>query len=210
MLGGGGVSGGLTRTWAGLRRRHMQPCWSVLCGNSSWSAGSARCPPTMLCRSPMSFFDTTPLGRILNRFSKDQTTVDETLSATFTSFFTDVMSLASTLFIIVLSTPISVVLLVPLRKTWPHRGLAAAWLTTSLTTIAVCVYIYIQRYFIAGSRSLKRLASVSRSPIYAHFQETLDGVSTIRAYGQSHRFFLTNVQHLDVFTNADYARLVTR
>src|SRR5689334_6759680 len=46
--------------------------------------------------------------------------------------------------------------------------------------------------------------SVSRSPIFAHFQETLNGVSTIRAYGQSHRFFLTNVQHLDALATANY------
>jgi ATP-binding cassette, subfamily C (CFTR/MRP), member 1 len=69
------------------------------------------------------------------------------------------------------------------------------------------VYAYIQRYFISPSRSLSRLESVSRSPIYAHFQETLNGVDTIRAYGQSDRFFLTNVQHLDTFTSASYARI---
>ena len=71
----------------------------------------------------MSFFDTTPLGRILNRFSKDQTAIDETLPATFVDFVSMTMSLASTLFIIVLSTPISVVVLVPLRKTWPRPWL---------------------------------------------------------------------------------------
>ena len=105
------------------RRRRMQPFWSVLSGTSSWSAGSLRCPPTMLCRSPMSFFDTTPLGRILNRFSKDQTAVDETLPTMFTSFADMAMSLASALFIIVLSTPASIVVLVPLSK--PAHATAA-------------------------------------------------------------------------------------
>jgi ATP-binding cassette, subfamily C (CFTR/MRP), member 1 len=73
----------------------------------------------------------------------------------------------------------------------------------------VWVYVRIQGYFISPSRSLKRLVSVSRSPIYAHFQETLGGVDTIRAYGQSDRFFLTNVHHLDTFATANYASLTS-
>jgi len=74
----------------------------------------------------MSFFDTTPLGRILNRFSKDQASVDGTLPTKFTTFVNMAISLASTLFIIVLSTPISIVLLVPLRKTWPPPWLGCS------------------------------------------------------------------------------------
>jgi ABC-type multidrug transport system fused ATPase/permease subunit len=72
------------------------------------------------------------------------------------------------------------------------------------------VYVYTQQYFISASRSLQRLVSVSRSPIYAHFQETLDGVSTIRAYGHSTRFLLNNIQHLDAFTAANYPNLAMR
>lgn len=44
------------------------------------------------------------------------------------------------------------------------------------------VYYWVQRYYLRTSRELKRLDSVSRSPIYAHFQESLGGISTIRAY----------------------------
>lgn len=59
------------------------------------------------------------------------------------------------------------------------------------------LYMYIQRYYLRTSRELKRLDSVSRSPIYAHFQESLSGMSTIRAYSQQKRFELENEWRVD-------------
>lgn len=59
------------------------------------------------------------------------------------------------------------------------------------------LYLYIQRYYLRTSRELKRLDSVSRSPIYAHFQESLGGISTIRAYQQQSRFIDENEWRVD-------------
>ena len=59
------------------------------------------------------------------------------------------------------------------------------------------VYLYIQRYYLRTSRELKRLDSISRSPVYAHFQESLSGISTIRAYQQSKRFAMENEWRVD-------------
>ncbi|CEP11799.1 hypothetical protein [Parasitella parasitica] len=128
-----------------------------------------------IVRSPMSFFDTTPLGRILNRFSKDQHTVDEVLPRTFNGYFRVLFSVISTVCIIAFSTPLFMVLVVPLG----------------------IIYIYVQRYYLATSRELKRLDSVGKSPIYSHFQETISGVSTIRAYEQQKRFMFENEGKLD-------------
>ena len=59
------------------------------------------------------------------------------------------------------------------------------------------LYLYVQRYYLRTSRELKRLDSVSRSPIYAHFQESLNGISTIRAFRQQKRFSLENEWRVD-------------
>ncbi|KAH7002019.1 P-loop containing nucleoside triphosphate hydrolase protein [Ilyonectria destructans] len=126
-------------------------------------------------RSPMSFFDTTPAGRILNRFSSDIYRVDEVLARTFNMLFVNAARSGFTLAVISVSTPPFVALIIPLGLT----------------------YYWIQRYYLRTSRELKRLDSVTRSPIYAHFQESLGGISTIRAYRQQQRFELENEWRVD-------------
>jgi ABC-type multidrug transport system fused ATPase/permease subunit len=126
-------------------------------------------------RSPMNFFETTPAGRILNRFSSDIYRVDEVLARTFNMLFVNTARAAFTLVVISASTPIFIALIIPLGG----------------------LYLYIQRYYLRTSRELKRLDSISRSPIYAHFQESLSGMSTIRAYRQQKRFELENEWRVD-------------
>ncbi|KAJ1981339.1 hypothetical protein H4R34_002105 [Dimargaris verticillata] len=127
-------------------------------------------------RSPMSFFDTTPLGRILNRFSKDQTTLDQMLPRTLDHYVMTLIRLVMIVAVVLMSTPLISVLLIPLSV----------------------AFRYLQRYYLTSSLELKRLDSVSRSPIYAQFQETLGGASTIRAYRQTHRFARENEYRLDL------------
>ncbi|KIW76027.1 hypothetical protein Z517_10772 [Fonsecaea pedrosoi CBS 271.37] len=126
-------------------------------------------------RSPMSFFDTTPVGRILNRFSSDIYRVDEVIARTFNMLFVNTGRALFTIGVIAASTPIFLVMVLPLGF----------------------IYIIYQKYYLRTSRELKRLDSVSRSPIYAHFQESLGGVSTIRAYRQQKRFALENEWRMD-------------
>jgi ATP-binding cassette subfamily C (CFTR/MRP) protein 1 len=125
--------------------------------------------------SPMGFFDTTPLGRIINRFSKDVYTVDEQLPQTVRAYIGTMARVFSTLAYIVVITPLFLVGLVPV----------------------FVFYYFAQRYYIKTSRELSRLESTSRSPIYALFSETLDGLSTIRAYGAEQRLIHKNDALLD-------------
>ncbi|KAG2214416.1 hypothetical protein INT47_000972 [Mucor saturninus] len=126
-------------------------------------------------KSPMSFFDTTPLGRILNRFSKDQHTIDEILPRNFNMYVRVLAQVIATVSIITFSTPFFLLLVIPL----------------------FFIYMGVQRYYLATSRELKRLDSVGKSPIYSHFQETIQGVSTIRAYDQQRAFIFQNQDKLD-------------
>jgi len=121
-------------------------------------------------RVPMSFFDTTPLGRILNRFSKDQNTVDETLPRVSYDYFSTLFDAIGIICVVSFTTLYFLIAIIPLGA----------------------LYLLIQNYYLSTSRELKRLDSVTRSPIYAHFSETLNGISTIRAYTQKARFLTEN------------------
>lgn len=126
-------------------------------------------------RAPMSFFETTPVGRILNRFSSDIYRVDEVIARTFNGLFVNASRAAFTIGVIAVGTPVFLALVLPLGV----------------------IYLMYQRYYLRTSRELKRLDSVSRSPVFAHFQESLGGLSTIRAYRQQKRFTIENEWRMD-------------
>ncbi|KAK7481440.1 hypothetical protein BaRGS_00027291 [Batillaria attramentaria] len=120
----------------------------------------------ILC-APMSFFDTTPVGRIVNRFSQDINTIDAELPFSFSGTIESSLLAMSTVVVITYGTLWFLVALVPL----------------------VALYILVQvRFYIPASRQLKRLESKSRSPIYSYFSEALVGASVIRAFGVQGRF----------------------
>lgn len=140
-------------------------------------------------RSPMSFFETTPVGRILNRFTNDINKIDETIPRTFGGFFSSCVKASFTIGVIGLTMPIFLVIILALS----------------------IVYVYYQRYYIATSRELERIASTSRSPIFAHIQETLNGNETIRAYNHVDRFCKLNNDKVDFNLKALYfSRSVNR
>ncbi|KAH0501077.1 canalicular multispecific organic anion transporter 2 [Microtus ochrogaster] len=133
-------------------------------------------------RSPQSFFDTTPSGRILNRFSKDIYVIDEVLAPTILMLFNSFFISISTLVVIVASTPLFLVVVLPLAV----------------------LYGFVQRFYVATSRQLKRLESISRSPIFSHFSETVTGTSVIRAYGRIEDFKVLSDRKVDTNQKSSY------
>uniref|UniRef100_A0A8C3UU77 ABC-type glutathione-S-conjugate transporter n=1 Tax=Catharus ustulatus TaxID=91951 RepID=A0A8C3UU77_CATUS len=140
-----------------------------------------------ILRVPMSFFDTTPIGRIVNRFAKDIFTVDETIPMSFRSWLSCFMGIISTLVVICLATPFFAIVIVPLG----------------------IFYYFVLRFYISTSRQLRRLDSVTRSPIYSHFGETVSGLSVIRAYGHQERFLKHNEIIMDINQKSVYSWIIS-
>ncbi|XP_026080611.1 canalicular multispecific organic anion transporter 1-like isoform X1 [Carassius auratus] len=140
-----------------------------------------------ILKVPMVFFDTTPSGRIVNRFAKDIFTVDEMIPMSFRSWILCLLGVLGTLFVICLATPIFTAVVVPMAV----------------------VYYFVQRFYVATSRQLRRLDSVSRSPIYSHFGETVSGLSVIRAYGHQQRFLKQNEDTIDENLKSVYPWIVS-
>ncbi|VFV39953.1 atp-binding sub-family c (cftr mrp) [Lynx pardinus] len=137
-------------------------------------------------RSPMSFFERTPSGNLVNRFSKELDTVDSMIPQVIKMFMGSLFNVIGACTIILLATPIAAIIIPPL-------GL---------------IYFFVQRFYVASSRQLKRLESVSRSPVYSHFNETLLGVSVIRAFEEQERFIRQSDLKVDENQKAYYPSIV--
>lgn len=112
------------------------------------------------------YFDVTPIGRILNRFSKDLDQIDSQLPDFFLNMLQNSFHVMAIVILCIASTPYFVVVMVPLSF----------------------LYYYIQDQFRKSSRELKRLEGVSRSPLYTLFGELLVGLSTVRAFDRQDSF----------------------
>ncbi|XP_045238503.2 multidrug resistance-associated protein 1 isoform X1 [Macaca fascicularis] len=139
-----------------------------------------------ILRSPMSFFERTPSGNLVNRFSKELDTVDSMIPEVIKMFMGSLFNVIGACIVILLATPIAAIIIPPL-------GL---------------IYFFVQRFYVASSRQLKRLESVSRSPVYSHFNETLLGVSVIRAFEEQERFIHQSDLKVDENQKAYYPSIV--
>ncbi|KAI8906011.1 P-loop containing nucleoside triphosphate hydrolase protein [Gorgonomyces haynaldii] len=128
-----------------------------------------------LFSAPIAFFDSTPLGRITSRFSRDIDTLDNLLPESLRTFvFTSTFILSN--FVLI--------------------SINAYYFVIPLVPVLICLY-YFQKFYRKTSRELKRLDSITRSPLLSIISETLTGVTTIVAYGSQPRFMDTCYRIVD-------------
>ncbi|XP_074357974.1 ABC transporter C family member 2-like isoform X2 [Apium graveolens] len=128
-----------------------------------------------ILRAPMVFFHTNPIGRMINRFAKDLGDVDREVATYGNMFLSQVFQLLSTFVLIGIVSTISL------------------WAIMPLLILFYAAYLYYQ----STAREVKRLDSITRSPVYAQFGEALNGLSTIRAYKAYDRMANINGKSMD-------------
>lgn len=155
---------------------------------------SIRCSQTLhnamyqnVVQAKIAFFDENPTGRILNRFSKDMGLIDDMLPSSGIDFL-------QCFFLTV-----SVVLV---------TGVANPW-TLIPTSIMLCIFIYLRQYYVRTSRSVKRLETVARSPVFSQINASLQGMSSIRAYNAEERFLEEFDNFQDIHTEAWFMFIAT-
>ncbi|KAL6124597.1 hypothetical protein ACLB2K_077109 [Fragaria x ananassa] len=128
-----------------------------------------------ILRAPMSFFDSTPTGRILNRASTDQSVLDLEMANKLGWCAFSIIQILGT--IAVMSQ--------------------VAWEVFVIFIPVTAVCIWYQQYYIPTARELARLSGIERAPILHHFAESLAGAATIRAFDQEDRFSDANLRLID-------------
>ncbi|KAH9796189.1 ABC transporter C family member 2 [Citrus sinensis] len=128
-----------------------------------------------ILRAPMLFFHTNPIGRVINRFSRDLGDIDRNVASFVNMFMNQLWQLLSTFVLIGIVSTISL------------------WAIMPLLILFYAAYLYYQ----STAREVKRLDSITRSPVYAQFGEALNGLSTIRAFKAYDRMAKINGKSMD-------------
>jgi len=125
--------------------------------------------------APLKFFDRTPVGRVLNRFSADMNIIDEKLTNSFECMLFCAFNVIGGIVMNSVFVPYFIIPVVPL----------------------FILFFVVQRFFIASCRELQRLQCVTRSPILAHVSQSLNGLATIRAFRSQQRFIQECFKKID-------------
>ncbi|ORZ37750.1 P-loop containing nucleoside triphosphate hydrolase protein [Catenaria anguillulae PL171] len=132
--------------------------------------------------APMSFFNATPAGQILNRLVNDQQAVDSRLPSLMYMFLGQLLGLIGTIVTIAIATPWFLVLVLP----------------------ASLLFQLVQTIYLTASREVERISAVLTSPVLQHFSESVDGITTIRGFCHADRFMDEAVKSLDRAAVGEY------
>ncbi|XP_072433976.1 ATP-binding cassette sub-family C member 4 isoform X3 [Chiloscyllium punctatum] len=140
-----------------------------------------------IIRAPVLFFDRNPIGRILNRFSKDIGHLDDLLPYTCMDFLQSSLQILGVIAVAVAVIP---------------------WILIPITPLAI-VFFFLRRYYLKTSRDIKRMESSTRSPVFSHLSSSLQGVWTIRATKTEQQFQAKFDEHQDLHSGAWFLFLST-
>ncbi|XP_033471881.1 ATP-binding cassette sub-family C member 4-like isoform X2 [Epinephelus lanceolatus] len=138
-------------------------------------------------RTPVRFFDVNPIGRILNRFSKDISQMDSMLPITFVDFYQLFLQNIGVVAVAASVIPLILIPVIPL----------------------LFVFLYLRRFYLHTSRDVKRLESTTRSPVFSHLSSSLQGLGTIRALSAEERLKKAFDAHQDLHSEAWFLYLMT-
>lgn len=130
--------------------------------------------------APLSFFDTTPQGRITHRFSKDIDAVDNVVGETLRLFISTAVQALGSVILVAIILPYFL----------------------AIAAVVVISYVWVGMFYRPAARELRRLNNVLRSKIYEHFSESLTGINTLRAYGALPGFQQDNAKRIDAENRA--------
>uniref|UniRef100_A0A4W6CXA1 ATP-binding cassette, sub-family C (CFTR/MRP), member 4 n=1 Tax=Lates calcarifer TaxID=8187 RepID=A0A4W6CXA1_LATCA len=138
-------------------------------------------------RAPVHFFDVNPIGRILNRFSKDISQIDSMLPITFVDFYQLFLQNVGVVAVAASVIPLILIPVIPL----------------------LFIFLYLRRFYLCTSRDVKRLESTTRSPVFSHLSSSLQGLWTIRAFRAEERLKEAFDAHQDLHSGAWFLFLMT-
>eukprot|EP01122_Echinamoeba_exundans_P001098 TRINITY_DN1103_c0_g2_i1.p1 TRINITY_DN1103_c0_g2~~TRINITY_DN1103_c0_g2_i1.p1 ORF type:complete len:1401 (+),score=489.68 TRINITY_DN1103_c0_g2_i1:230-4432(+) len=126
-------------------------------------------------RASTSFFDSTPAGRLIARFSKDINLIDDLLAFQFDQYVGLLLTLVGIFAQMAASQPFILIIM----------------------GVAFIIFFFMQRIFQRTAIDIQRLEALSRAPIFSHLSETIEGASSIRAYGMQKKFVRANMNKVD-------------
>ncbi|XP_037671061.1 multidrug resistance-associated protein 6 isoform X3 [Choloepus didactylus] len=139
-----------------------------------------------VARSPMGFFEQTPVGNLLNRFSKETDMVDVDIPDKLRFLLTYTFGLLEAILVVAMATPLAIIIILPL----------------------LLLYAGFQSLYVASSCQLRRLESASHSPVCSHMAETFQGSAVVRAFQAQKQFVAQNNAHVDESQRVSFPQLV--
>lgn len=139
---------------------------------------------TTVIRAPMSFFEKTPLGQVMNRFTGDIGSIDGKLPETMYGFMRNILFVSAALLITVAGAPFVLLVLVPMLPKYESY----------------------RRLFVPGTRQMEKISITSRGPILSHVEESVKGVATISAFGMLKLFMQGSEMRSDAWMHATFIR----